>query len=81
MPAPQESTATIDSSSEVFTTCPRPLRSRSSSASWIPWAAKIPASTSAIAMPARVGPVSGVPVRLMKPLMPWAIWSRPGRSR
>ena len=65
--------------------CPRsgrgPLRSRASSASWTPWAAKMPASRSPIAMPARVGPLSGVPVRLMKPLMPWAIWSNPGRSR
>ena len=81
MPAPHDSTAIIDSSSDVCTICPRPVRARSSSASWMPCAAKMPASTSPIAIPARVGPVSSVPVRLMKPLMPCAIWSKPGRRR
>ena len=54
--------ATMASSSDVSTTWPCPVRARASSASWMPCAANMPASTSAIAMPARVGPLSSVPV-------------------
>jgi len=32
-------------------------------------------------MPTRTGPWPGIPVMLINPPMPWAIWSTPGRSR
>ena len=32
-------------------------------------------------MPTRTGPWPGRPVMLISPPMPWAIWSKPGRSR
>ena len=32
-------------------------------------------------MPTRTGPWPGMPVIDMRPPMPWAIWSTPGRSR
>ena len=72
---------TIDSSSEVSTRWPRPVRWRASSASRIPCAAKMPARRSQMAMPSRVGPLSTVPVTLIKPDIPCAIWSKPGFSR
>ena len=47
----------------------------------MPSAAKSPAPTSATAAPTRIGPSPGAPVTDMMPLMPCAIWSKPGRSR
>ena len=46
-----------------------------------PSAANRPAATSAIAAPVRIGPLPGAPVTDIRPLMPCAIWSKPGRSR
>ena len=42
-------------------------------------AQKSPAVRSAIRMPARTGPCPGRPVIDIRPPMPWAIWSTPGR--
>ena len=36
---------------------------------------------SATAIPARTGPWPGKPVTAMRPPIPWAIWSKPGRVR
>ncbi len=47
----------------------------------MPSAANRPADTSATAAPTRTGPWPGRPVMDMRPLMPCAIWSKPGRSR
>ena len=47
----------------------------------MPSAANRPDETSAIAVPARIGPSPGRPVIDMKPPMPCAIWSKPGRLR
>ena len=46
-----------------------------------PSAANRPAAMSAIAAPVRTGPCPGSPVTDMRPLMPCATWSKPGRSR
>src|SRR3970282_2270 len=43
--------------------------------------AESPAARSQIAAPVRIGPCPGAPVTDMRPLMPCAIWSKPGRSR
>ena len=67
--------------SEDCTHWPLPERSRSSSAVMMPRAASSPAPTSTTAAPTRTGPWPGKPVTDMSPLMPWAIWSKPGRSR
>ena len=50
------------------------------SAASVPIAAHMPAVRSPIGTPKRNGPVSDVPVRLMRPDMPCAIWSKPGQS-
>ena len=81
MPADQLSTLTIASRIEVSTRWPMPLRWRAWSASRIPCAAKIPPSRSQIAIPTRIGPLSSVPVTLISPEKPCAIWSNPGVSR
>ncbi len=72
--------ATIDSTSEVCTQRPTPVRSRSCRATRIPTARYSPADRSDTGMPTRVGSVPGRPVTLMSPPMPWAIWSTPPRS-
>ncbi len=70
----------IDSSSDVCTHWPRPVRSRAISAAKTPCVRIVPAAVSEIAMPTRDGPVPGGPVTLITPPRPWAIWSTPGRS-
>ena len=71
----KSSIVTIACSSEVCTHWPFPERSRSSSATRMPWARKMPAVRSATGMPTRTGPWPGRPVIDMSPPMPWAIWS------
>ena len=71
---------TIDSSNDVCTHCPRPVRSRAINAARTPWVRTVPAAVSDTAMPTRQGPEPGGPVTLMRPLRPWAIWSTPGRD-
>ena len=66
-------------SSEVCTHWPSPDTSRSSSAISAPMAAYMPLERSAIGTPTRTGPWPGSPVIDIRPPMPWAIWSKPGR--
>ena len=42
-------------------------------------ASSVPAVTSEMAMPTRIGPRPGSPVIDISPPMPWAIWSTPAR--
>jgi hypothetical protein len=65
----------------VCTQRPRPVRWRSNSAIITASASMLPAVRSPTAMPTRSGMPSGSPVTDMSPVMPWAIWSSPGRSR
>ena len=67
--------------SDASTTVPRPVRSRSRSAASTPIVANEPVPASAMAIPARIGPDSSVPVTLMRPDIAWTVWSNPGRSR
>ena len=67
-------------SSEVVMCWPFFDFSRSSSATMMPSAQNSPAQRSAIGMPTRTGPCPGSPVIDISPPMPWAIWSKPGRS-
>ncbi len=71
----------IASSSEVCTHFPSPVVSRSISATRMPWASRMPEHRSAMGMPTRTGPCPGMPVMDIRPPMPCAIWSTPGRSR
>ena len=71
---------TADSSSDVCTHWPRPVRSRAISAASTPWVRTVPAAVSDTAMPTRQGPEPGGPVTLINPLSPCAIWSTPGRD-
>ena len=66
--------------SELWTHWPFPELSRSRSAVNTPSAAKRPPAMSAIAAPVRIGPLPGAPVTDMRPLIPCAIWSKPGRA-
>ena len=72
--------AIIDSSSDVCTQRPVPVRSRSCSATSTPMARYRPAARSDTGIPARTGPAPGSPVTLISPPMPWAIWSTPPRA-
>src|SRR5215217_1405324 len=72
-------TPTIAASSEVRTTWPRPVRSRSISAASTPYAPYMPASRSPIGTPTRCGSSGPEPVSDMRPPSPWAIWSYPAR--
>ena len=67
-------------SSEVSISWPLPEVSRSRSAIRMPMAQNSPAVRSATGMPTRTGPCPGIPVIDINPPMPWAIWSKPGRS-
>ena len=71
---------TMASRSEVWTHCPVPVRSRAINAARTPCVRNVPDAVSEMATPAREGPVPGGPVTLIKPPMPCAIWSSPGRS-
>ena len=71
---------TADSSNDVCTHWPRPVRSRAISAASTPCVRKVPAAVSDTAMPTRQGPEPGGPVTLINPLSPCAIWSTPGRD-
>src|SRR3954470_20045336 len=72
-------TPTIAASSEVRTTWPRPVRSRSSSAASTPYAPYMPASRSPIGTPTRCGSSGPGPVTDISPPSPCAIWSYPAR--
>ena len=45
----------------------------------MPYVANIPAFMSAIGTPTFTGGESGTPVKLIKPLIPWAMRSKPAR--
>ena len=66
-------TPTTAASRDVRTTRPRPVRVRSWRAAVTPYARFMPASRSAIGTPTLVG--WSVPVTLISPPSPWAIWS------
>ena len=68
-------TPTTLASSEVRTTRPRPVRERSCSAARTPYAPFMPASRSAIGTPTLVGCSGSLPVMLISPPSPCAIWS------
>ena len=59
---------------------PTPVFSRCAKADKTPIAAHIPVVWSPIATPTLRGPDSGLPVTLINPEYPWAIWSNPGWS-
>jgi hypothetical protein len=66
---------TMPAMSEVRTTLPRPVRSRSSRAASTPYAPWMPASRSAIGTPTRWKSSGPEPVMDMRPPSPCAIWS------
>ena len=75
----KSSMKTIASSRLVCTQRPSPVVSRWNSAIMTASARRLPAVRSVTGMPTRTGRVPGWPVMLMRPPMPWAIWSTPAR--
>ncbi len=68
-------TPTVAESSDVRTTWPLPVRSRSCSAAISPYAPYMPPRMSEIGVPTFCGSSAAEPVIDIRPASPWAIWS------